>query len=71
MARKSTYLVILATHLDETLAIAQIMRSRARRKLAEVTLAHRRRRKRIRRAVVERRRRAGELLERMDFRRDR
>ena len=44
MARKNTYLVILGTHVEETLAIARIVRSRVRRKVAKAKLAHRRRR---------------------------
>ena len=65
MARKNTYLVILGTHVAETLAIARIVRSRIRRKVAEATLAQRRRRKLIRRAVLDRQRRVGQLLEQM------
>ena len=71
MARKSTYLVILGTHVDETLAVARILRLRLRRKLAELTLEQRRRRKQIRCAVRARQRRVGEMLERMNLTRDR
>ncbi len=70
MARKNSYLVILGTHVEETLAVARIVRSRVRRKLAEAKLAQRRRRKLIGRAVLDRQHRVGELLERMKIRRD-
>ena len=69
MARKNTYLVILGTHVQETLAIARIVRSRVRRRLAETKLAQRRRWKLIGRAVLDRERRVGELLEQMTIRR--
>ena len=68
MARKDTYLVILVTYVEETLAIARIVRSRVRRKLAKAKLVHRRRRMLIGRAVLDRRRRVRELLERMTMR---
>lgn len=70
MARKNTYLVILGTHVEETLAIARIVRSRVRRKVAKAKLAHRRRRMLIGRAVLDRQRRVRELLERMTIRRE-
>ena len=70
MARKNTYLVILGTHVEETLAIARIVRSRVRRKVAKAKLAHRRRRMLIGRAVLHRQRRVREWLERMTIRRE-
>ncbi len=63
MARKNTYLVILGTHVTETLAMARIVRSRVRRKVAEATLAHSHRRKLVRRALLDRQRRVSKLLE--------
>ncbi len=69
MARKNSYLVILDAHVQETLAIARIVRSRVRRRVAEMKLAQRRRWKLIGRAVLDRERRVGELLEQMTIRR--
>ncbi len=63
MARKNTHLVILSTHVTETLAMARIVRSRLRRKVAEATLAHRHRQKLVRRALRDRQRRMSKLLE--------
>ena len=63
MRRISSYRVILSTHVDETLAVARIVRLRFRRRLAELSLAHQRRRKLIRRAVLEQQRRLEDLIE--------
>ena len=52
MRRKNAYLVILRTHVDETLAIARIMRSRMRRKIAGADLATKRRRALIQGAAL-------------------
>jgi hypothetical protein len=71
MGRKSTYLVIIGTHVDETLAVARIVRLRARRKLAEVVLIQERRRRLVRRTLLEQQRRVGDLLERLNIRRSR
>jgi len=71
MARRSSYLVILGTHVDEALAIARIARVRLRRKLAEARLAQARRRRRLGRAARDWRRRVDALLERATIRRDR
>ena len=68
MGRKSTYLLIIGTHVDEALAIAKIVRSRARRKLAEVVLIQGRRGKLVRRSLLEQQRRVGDLLERLNIR---
>jgi hypothetical protein len=70
MARKNSYLVILDTHVEETLAIAKIVRSRLRRKLAEAELAQRRRRKQIVLSLLDRQQRFGELIEWMKIRRN-
>jgi hypothetical protein len=51
--RKNAYLVILRAHVEETLAIARIVRSRIRRKLAEVDLAQKERRPLIQRAALQ------------------
>ncbi len=51
--QKNAYLVILRTHVDETLAIARIARSRMRRKIAEADLAQKRRRALIQRAALQ------------------
>ncbi len=51
--QKNAYLVILRTHVDETLAIARIVRSRVRRKLAEADLAQNERRALIQRAALQ------------------
>ena len=50
--RKNAYLVILRAHVDETLAIARIVRSRMRRKIAEADLATKRRRALIQAAAL-------------------
>jgi hypothetical protein len=71
MGRKSTYLVIIGTHVDEALAIARIVRSRARRKLAEIVLIQGRRRRLVHRTLLEQQRRVGDLLERLNIRRSR
>jgi hypothetical protein len=68
MGRKSTYLVIIGTHVDEALAIARIVRSRARRKLSEIVLIQGRRRRLVRRTLLEQQRRVGDLLERLNIR---
>jgi hypothetical protein len=68
MRRKSTYLVIIGTHVDEALAVARIVRSRARRKLAEIVLIQGRRRRLVRRTLLEQQRRVGDLLERLNIR---
>ncbi len=51
--RKNAYLAILRTHVDETLAIARIVRSRMRRKIAEADLARKQRRALIQRAALQ------------------
>ena len=51
--RKNAYLVILRTHVDETLAIARIVRSRMTRKIAEAGLAQKRRRAGLQRTVLQ------------------
>ena len=53
MRRKNAYLVILGTHVDETLAIARIVRSRMTRKIAEAGLAQKQRRAEIQRTVLQ------------------
>ncbi len=53
MKRKNAYLVILRAHVDETLAIARIVRSRVRRKLAEADLAQMERRTLFQRAALQ------------------
>ena len=65
MRLKRTYLVIIGTHMDEALAIARIVRSRTRRKLAELALAQERRQRAIHRTLLQQRRRVREILERM------
>ena len=42
MGRKNAYLVILRAHVDETQAIAGIVRSRVIRRIAEADLAQKR-----------------------------
>ena len=71
MAQKNAYLVILGTHVEEKLAIVRIVRSRVRRRLAELELAHVRRRKVIRRALQDPGRHLGELIERVKIRKAR
>lgn len=71
MRRKQAYLVILDTHVDEVLAIARIVRSRARRRLAELTLAHERRRRSMLRTLLQQHRRARELFDRIRIGTDR
>ncbi len=70
MARKNTRLLILSAHVEETLAIARILRLRTRRKLAEAELVQRHRWQQIRRTVRDRQRRLSDLLERIKLRRD-
>ncbi len=49
----AAYLAILRTHVDETLAIARIVRSRMKRKIAEADLAQKQRRTLIQRAALQ------------------
>ena len=60
--RKDAYLVILRTHVDETLAIARIVRSRIRRRIAEADLAQQQRRALMQRAALKWRRRVEHLV---------
>ena len=53
MSRKNAYLVILRAHVEETLAVARIVRARVRRKLAEADLAQKERRPLIQRAALQ------------------
>ena len=53
MRRKNAYLVILGTHVDETLAIARIVRSRTTRTIAEAGLAQKQHRAEIQRTVLQ------------------
>lgn len=64
-APKSTYLVILRTHVDEAVSMVRIARSRARRRLAQWQLAQRRRRSVLERAVADKRRGLEALVERV------
>lgn len=67
MGRRSAYRVILLTHVEEAVAIVRILRSRARRRLAEAELARERWREQVRRGLLAREQQIGRMLGRMGF----
>jgi hypothetical protein len=71
MSRKNTYLVILSTYADETLAMARILRLRARRKVAEQELIQRRRLAALQQVWADGRMRIERAVDEMKIGRDR